>query len=53
MHGASADEADDLAQECFVLAAQKGAIELAPAYCDVIVKRWESLNPDNQANLME
>ena len=28
------------------------AIELSPAYCDVIVKRWESLSPDHHANLM-
>jgi len=27
-------------------------IELSPAYCDVIIKRWESLSPDHHANLM-
>ena len=34
--------ADNLGRVCH-------AVELDPAYCDVIIARWESLNPDNEA----
>ena len=37
--------ADNLGRVCH-------AVELDPAYCDVIVKRWESLSPDHHADLM-
>lgn len=39
MHGASADEADDLAQECFVIAAQKNALGLDPAATATFLRR--------------
>ncbi|MCA8976341.1 MAG: hypothetical protein KDC98_16600 [Planctomycetes bacterium] len=39
MHGASADEADDLVQECFVLAAQKGALGLEAAATATFLRR--------------
>ena len=39
MHGASADEADDLAQECFVIAAQKGAIGFEAAATATFLRR--------------
>lgn len=29
------------------------AIEISPAYCDVIINRWESLDPDNHAILIK
>ena len=39
MHGASAHEADDLAQEAFVIALQKGAAFLAPAATATFLRR--------------
>lgn len=39
MHGARADEADDLAQECFVVASQKGAVELDAAATATFLRR--------------
>lgn len=39
MHGAAADEADDLAQECFVIAAGKNALGLEPAATATFLRR--------------
>ncbi|MFO1076234.1 MAG: RNA polymerase sigma factor [Planctomycetota bacterium] len=39
MHGAGPDEADDLAQECFVIAAQKDALGLDPAATATFLRR--------------
>lgn len=39
MHGASPHEADDLAQEAFVIALQKGAAELDPAATATFLRR--------------
>ncbi len=39
MHGASAHEADDLAQDAFVIALQKGALFLAPAATATFLRR--------------
>jgi DNA-directed RNA polymerase specialized sigma24 family protein len=39
MHGASAHEADDLAQEAFVIALQKGAAELDPPATATFLRR--------------
>jgi RNA polymerase sigma-70 factor, ECF subfamily len=39
MHGAAPHEADDLAQEAFVTALQKGALHLEPAAAQVFLRR--------------
>ncbi|MCA8950806.1 MAG: RNA polymerase sigma factor [Planctomycetes bacterium] len=39
MQGARPDEADDLAQECFVIAAKKRALELEPAATATFLRR--------------
>lgn len=39
MQGAKPDQADDLAQESFVIAAQKGAIDLEPAATATFLRR--------------
>ncbi|MCR9244251.1 MAG: RNA polymerase sigma factor [bacterium] len=39
MHGAQPDEAEDLAQECFVIAAERAALELDPAATATFLRR--------------